>query len=179
MALRHLGIRGSVCRDGGGGGSAVSRRLPPVHAYPTRNGTRHSVVPDLAGQSVNPNGFESERPLRLRGSGGVFRPGNWARVGDARCWGDAPQETLVGGRSVKNGRSNEKSPGGESGLCPFTLGSNEFDTQRFKLRGQDSNLRPRGYEPRELPGCSTPRYVGLIVNTTPEDEKIFSDWPCR
>ncbi len=29
--------------------------------------------------------------------------------------------------------------------------------QRTKWRGQDSNLRPRGYEPRELPGCSTPR----------------------
>jgi hypothetical protein len=29
----------------------------------------------------------------------------------------------------------------------------------FKWRGQDSNLRPRGYEPRELPGCSTPRQV--------------------
>ena len=27
-----------------------------------------------------------------------------------------------------------------------------------KLRGQDLNLRPRGYEPRELPDCSTPRY---------------------
>src|SRR5205814_822105 len=27
-----------------------------------------------------------------------------------------------------------------------------------KLRGQDLNLRPRGYEPRELPGCSTPRH---------------------
>ena len=27
----------------------------------------------------------------------------------------------------------------------------------FELRGQDLNLRPRGYEPRELPGCSTPR----------------------
>ena len=27
-----------------------------------------------------------------------------------------------------------------------------------KWRGQDSNLRPRGYEPRELPGCSTPRH---------------------
>ena len=26
-----------------------------------------------------------------------------------------------------------------------------------KWRGQDLNLRPRGYEPRELPGCSTPR----------------------
>src|SRR5438034_8251316 len=29
----------------------------------------------------------------------------------------------------------------------------------FEWRGQDSNLRPRGYEPRELPGCSTPRHV--------------------
>jgi hypothetical protein len=25
------------------------------------------------------------------------------------------------------------------------------------LRGQDLNLRPLGYEPNELPGCSTPR----------------------
>ena len=28
------------------------------------------------------------------------------------------------------------------------------------LRGQDSNLRPSGYEPDELPGCSTPRHAG-------------------
>ena len=28
-----------------------------------------------------------------------------------------------------------------------------------KWRGQDLNLRPRGYEPRELPGCSTPRQI--------------------
>jgi hypothetical protein len=27
------------------------------------------------------------------------------------------------------------------------------------LRGQDLNLRPSGYEPDELPGCSTPRFV--------------------
>ena len=27
------------------------------------------------------------------------------------------------------------------------------------LRGQDSNLRPSGYEPDELPDCSTPRHV--------------------
>jgi hypothetical protein len=26
------------------------------------------------------------------------------------------------------------------------------------LRGQDLNLRPLGYEPSELPNCSTPRY---------------------
>ena len=27
------------------------------------------------------------------------------------------------------------------------------------LRGQDLNLRPLGYEPNELPGCSTPRLI--------------------
>ena len=26
------------------------------------------------------------------------------------------------------------------------------------MRGQDLNLRPSGYEPDELPGCSTPRW---------------------
>ena len=31
------------------------------------------------------------------------------------------------------------------------------------LRGQDLNLRPLGYEPNELPGCSTP----LFDSTTP------------
>ena len=27
------------------------------------------------------------------------------------------------------------------------------------LRGQDLNLRPSGYEPDELPDCSTPRQI--------------------
>ncbi len=27
------------------------------------------------------------------------------------------------------------------------------------VRGQDLNLRPSGYEPDELPGCSTPRWT--------------------
>jgi hypothetical protein len=33
------------------------------------------------------------------------------------------------------------------------------------LRGQDSNLRPRGYEPHELPDCSTPLYIAAIVTS--------------
>jgi|GEM_PF-3233429 hypothetical protein len=37
------------------------------------------------------------------------------------------------------------------------------------LRGLDLNQRPSGYEPDELPGCSTPRwyYAALIVGSNP------------
>ena len=47
-----------------------------------------------------------------------------------------------------------------------------------KWRGQDSNLRPRGYEPRELPGCSTPRHLGvtsIIRISVPEKKGMLSD----
>ncbi len=32
------------------------------------------------------------------------------------------------------------------------------------LRGKDLNLRPSGYEPDELPDCSTPRRIVIITN---------------
>ena|GEM_PF-5730269 len=34
------------------------------------------------------------------------------------------------------------------------------------LRGQDLNLRPSGYEPDELPDCSTPRPNSALVTAT-------------
>src|SRR6184192_3975749 len=40
--------------------------------------------------------------------------------------------------------------------CVTGRHSNQLN-YRTKLRGQDSNLRPSGYEPDELPDCSTPR----------------------
>src|SRR5436190_20221046 len=43
------------------------------------------------------------------------------------------------------------------------------------LRGQDLNLRPSGYEPDELPGCSTPRSKPRLNNgLTPVLCKSFS-----
>jgi hypothetical protein len=43
-------------------------------------------------------------------------------------------------------------------------------------RGQDSNLRPRGYEPRELPGCSTPRqFVERAVWVTVRTSLLADD----
>src|SRR4051812_27631726 len=40
------------------------------------------------------------------------------------------------------------------------------------LRGQDLNLRPSGYEPDELPGCSTPRNQNADDRMT-EDRPVF------
>ena len=46
------------------------------------------------------------------------------------------------------------------------------------LRGQDLNLRPSGYEPDELPGCSTPRHgrkpFGFIVSIQRKPEGFIA-----
>src|SRR5271170_1036090 len=39
------------------------------------------------------------------------------------------------------------------------------------LRGQDLNLRPSGYEPDELPGCSTPRQRSAIWRAANDDRR--------
>jgi hypothetical protein len=40
------------------------------------------------------------------------------------------------------------------------------------LRGQDLNLRPSGYEPDELPGCSTPRHLEVGGRTTGDGKGV-------
>src|SRR5438876_1645662 len=37
-----------------------------------------------------------------------------------------------------------------------------MDRRRGWLRGKDLNLRPLGYEPNELPDCSTPHFNGSL-----------------
>ena len=42
------------------------------------------------------------------------------------------------------------------------------------MRGQDLNLRPSGYEPDELPSCSTPRLNEHIIGGSLNRVKNFS-----
>jgi hypothetical protein len=44
------------------------------------------------------------------------------------------------------------------------------------LRGLDLNQRPSGYEPDELPGCSTPRSMAGIIAISQSARQVISKW---
>jgi hypothetical protein len=57
-------------------------------------------------------------------------------------------------------------------LCQLSYTPDKFRIPKFKfrnsrdwLRGRDLNPRPLGYEPNELPDCSTPRQSQLLTQT--------------
>ena len=70
----------------------------------------------------------------------------------------------TGKRAYKHGIHGFSEPCPNNGaIRPLSLPPHEktprsrnLATEGFKLREPDSNRRPRGYEPRELPGCSIP-----------------------
>ena len=57
--------------------------------------------------------------------------------------------------------------------CVTGRHSNQLN-YRTRLRGQDLNLRPSGYEPDELPNCSTPRRDSQPTDTRPHHQLAAS-----
>jgi hypothetical protein len=51
----------------------------------------------------------------------------------------------------------------KNGLLDFLKRRRDKDASRVWLRGRDLNPRPSGYEPDELPGCSTPRLEEINI----------------
>ncbi len=130
---------------------AAGVRRPELHeGSPTRKPlTWH----DLRATGVTWMAVRGDDPLKIKQRCGhatfsttelYIREAEAVRDGFGEVFPPLPEALISGSES-----SGESSGSGGSGVTPA------FSS----LRGQDLNLRPSGYEPDELPGCSTARHA--------------------
>ena len=155
----------------------------PCPVFPSRADYRarliHSDSPDRDQQRNNPGWVIEERQQRL-----------WAKIG--REW----PRTVACGCLARPGRRDGAKEEPDRNLLPELAFPRKKPTwlasalslnpgvafvrfPGFKLRGQDSNLRPRGYEPRELPGCSTPQGNCNALKIQVEPKPVFFCSACK
>ena len=91
----------------------------------------------------------------------------WLKVKCSTTWANAPSviQLVFSRRQCPEPESNQWHEDFQSSALPTELSGQK------KLRGQDLNLRPSGYEPDELPDCSTPRqylinYMHIFIKYT-------------
>ena len=153
------GVRGLICDGWWDRGAAVSGPPRPVElqAEWSRGRRWRRTAPRSTGPLKQPSRVFSGhaiRPIRSLLRFAPYRP----QLRSRSCVSSCPERRF---RSAR--RTCPADLTGSLAHVDFGHAKTPRRVQRgwgFWLRGQDLNLRPSGYEPDELPGCSTPRQFG-------------------